>query len=62
MDNEGTDRGGNGTDSEATSDKTLNDIEETEKVSSTSNADDESSPAPDGQFDETAEKDKAGPM
>ncbi|HEV7396733.1 MAG TPA: hypothetical protein VGN86_09520 [Pyrinomonadaceae bacterium] len=60
--NGGNDRAGNSGDSEATSNKTLSDIEETEKDSSSSNPGDESSPAPDGQFDETMEKDKAGPM
>ena len=48
--------------SEATSDKTVSDLEEAEKVSS-SRGSDEKTPVPDGQFDEKRnENDEAGPM
>lgn len=48
--------------SEATSDKTVGDLEEAENVSSSGGSDEES-PAPDGQFDDTRDKhDDAGPM
>ena len=48
--------------SEATSKKTLKDIEETEKDSGSATDDQGSPPAPDGQFDENREIGNAGPM
>jgi hypothetical protein len=51
------------TSSEATSKKTLEDIEETQKDSSTHSDDHTSTPAPDGQLDEErSERDDVGPM
>jgi hypothetical protein len=46
--------------SEATSSKTLSEIEETNRGSGSVSND--SSPSPDGQFDETDEKEKADPI
>lgn len=48
--------------SEATSDKTLSDIEETEQDSSLENAKDDLGPSPDGLLDEPDEIKDAGPM
>ena len=48
--------------SDATSSKTLSDLEEDGEVSGAGNAGGDTSPSPDGQFDESEEKDKAGPM
>jgi hypothetical protein len=47
---------------EATSKKTLSDIEESEKDSGSATDDHASAPAPDGQFDEGGEIKNAGPM
>ena len=47
--------------SEATSKKTLKDIEESEKDSGSASDDHGSPPAPDGQFDESSELGNAGP-
>jgi hypothetical protein len=47
---------------EATSDKTLSDIEEDQKVSDASGSGTDTGPSPDGQFDESDENVKAGPM
>lgn len=50
-------------DSEATSSETLSDVEEKEKVSDAKHEGGASStPSPDGAFDETRERDDAGPM
>ena len=48
--------------SEATSNKTLSDIEETEKDSSLENPKDDIGPSPDGLLDEPDEIKDAGPM
>lgn len=49
--------------SEATSTKTLNDIEETQKDSGSGTNEQQPEPAPDGQFDERSDEgDDAGPM
>jgi hypothetical protein len=48
--------------SDATSSKTLSDLEADEKVSGAANAGGDTGPSPDGQFDESDEKEKAGPM
>ena len=45
---------------DATSDKTLKDIEETKKTSADEH--ENSTPSPDGQFDEAPEREKAEPM
>jgi hypothetical protein len=47
---------------EATSKKTLAEIEETEKVSDTTSAGSTGSPSPDGALDEADEVKDAGPM
>ena len=50
-------------DSEATSSETLSDIEEKEKVSDAKREGEASStPSPDGAFDESREREDAGPM
>ena len=49
-------------DSEATSEKTLDDIKESEKVSSSEGSDSDNAPSPDGAFDESDETKDAGPM
>ncbi|MGB7923734.1 MAG: hypothetical protein WCF57_10860 [Pyrinomonadaceae bacterium] len=52
-----------GEDSEATSSDTLSDVEEKEKVSDAGHEGETSSaPSPDGAFDESRERDDAGPM
>lgn len=48
--------------SEATSDDTLSDIEETQKDSSLENPREDPGPSPDGMFDEPGEIKDAGPM
>ena len=48
--------------SDATNSDTLRDLEENEKNDGSSSSDNDPGPAPDGQFDDTTEKDKAGPM
>jgi len=48
--------------SDATSDKTLADIEESEKQIDSSTPQRDSGPSPDGQFDENSEIGNAGPM
>ena len=48
--------------SEATSDETLNDIEETQKGSSLENPREDPGPSPDGALDESDEIKDAGPM
>lgn len=48
--------------SEATSKKTLSDIEESENASGSANDDDASALAPDGAFDESADQPLIGPM
>lgn len=60
--NSGANKTGTEETSEATSSKTLSDIEADEKVSGSSPAGADPGPAPDGQFDESNEKEKAGPM
>lgn len=47
---------------DATSSKTLSDLEEDKKVPGTSKAGGDTGPSPDGQFDESSENEKAGPM
>ncbi|HXD34662.1 MAG TPA: hypothetical protein VN643_26310 [Pyrinomonadaceae bacterium] len=59
--NSGADKSVSDQPAEATSAKTLSDLEEEEKVPSASKAND-TAPSPDGQFDENAEKERAGPM
>jgi hypothetical protein len=48
--------------SDATSDETLSDIEETEKDSASATTRQDPGPSPDGAFDEKKETDDAGPM
>jgi hypothetical protein len=48
--------------SEATSKKTLSDIEETEEIGESSTSDLNPGPSPDGTFDEGDEINDAGPM
>jgi hypothetical protein len=48
--------------SEATSDETLSDVEETETDSSSSSTNSDPGPSPDGAFDESDEMKDAGPM
>ncbi len=47
---------------EATSKETLEDIEESEAMPDTTNADDADGPSPDGSFDEPDELHKADPL
>ena len=48
--------------SEATSDETLSDVEETENDASTTNSGSDPGPSPDGRLDEADELKDAGPM
>ena len=48
--------------SEATSDETLSDVEESEEVTSGDSIQGEPGPSPDGRLDETDELKDAGPM
>lgn len=48
--------------SEATTDKTLSDIEQTEKNSGSGSTQTDSGPSPDGALDESDETKDAGPM
>ena len=59
--NEGR-KGIDGRESDATSNKTLSDIEETEKDSSLENPSEDPGPSPDGLLDEPREIKDAGPM
>jgi hypothetical protein len=59
---ESVDKSGTKQPSDATSSKTLSDLEEDKKVTGTSKIGGDTAPSPDGQFDEGSEKEKAGPM
>jgi hypothetical protein len=52
----------NGRKSEATSDETLSEIEDTEKDSASQNVAERPAPSPDGPVDEPMKPDDAGPM
>ena len=56
-----TERGGKGSDSEATSKETLSDVEENE-VDSGDGSELDPGPSPDGAFDESDENKDAGPI
>ena len=52
----------NDSESEATSKKTLKDLEESQKGAGTSGDDDTATPSPDGQLDDDEKQENAGPM